>query len=751
MCLINRKHIYVALCIILTISVLVGCTSTNQSQNQNQAQDVFSPSIPITDDLSSVYHARYIPLPTDIGKITNLACYGDKAYFVATVNVQGDEGNGFLSSEATVYSINLDGTGLTNLPGYTPPHIESEGTGSISQILAMTIDGEGNIWTIESWGIYDIELPANFDLDIVNPWSHIQFIETGSVIRKLDSTGAELESVDIHGTTGIDFFSIITVKMAVGEHIYISCTSRDTGNTVYVFDIASNILFEQRIDDWDAEFVRMPDGTMAIAAETKELLPIDISLGVFSEATEIPEDVVVVKFLDLSESRINIYSIINIIPLHDGRLVCLCKTNARLGQEFELVVFQENGLSETDEKIVISLAGINISEEIIAAAGRYNSLSHNYHIEVTDYEQHYDTVDAAYNRLTLDINTGNLPDILYCNDWIPFTDYANKGLFTDIYPFIDTDPDIDRSDLFQAPLKAAETDGHLYRAFSGFSIFTIVGNPSVLGTGMGWNLDEFEAVMDANPEADIPLGEGYRPINFFRNTVLASKNDFIDWETGSCNFDSPEFLQLLESANKIPGSNAPGISLQTSGDSEEEPFNVSNGRMIMKVDTVGHITDLLNYKRIFGEDFIFKGLPNRERNGHMLYNIQNPLAIIDSSLRKNAAWDFVRITLDKDWQLYYASGVETATGVFLLNQDAFEDGVNEYMKQDASMYQLPAQEDLDMAIELVNSVSTLWDFGDALINIISEEASDYFSGTKSAEETARIIQNRASTYLEERN
>jgi multiple sugar transport system substrate-binding protein len=37
----------------------------------------------------------------------------------------------------------------------------------------------------------------------------------------------------------------------------------------------------------------------------------------------------------------------------------------------------------------------------------------------------------------------------------------------------------------------------------------------------------------------------------------------------------------------------------------------------------------------------------------------------------------------------------------------------------------------------------------AIENIIAEETAAYFAGNKTAEETAAIIQNRATTYLEE--
>ena len=52
-------------------------------------------------------------------------------------------------------------------------------------------------------------------------------------------------------------------------------------------------------------------------------------------------------------------------------------------------------------------------------------------------------------------------------------------------------------------------------------------------------------------------------------------------------------------------------------------------------------------------------------------------------------------------------------------------------------------------MDLVTSVSTVYSYDTDLMKIISEEAAAYFAGQKSVDETADIIQNRASTYISE--
>ena len=50
---------------------------------------------------------------------------------------------------------------------------------------------------------------------------------------------------------------------------------------------------------------------------------------------------------------------------------------------------------------------------------------------------------------------------------------------------------------------------------------------------------------------------------------------------------------------------------------------------------------------------------------------------------------------------------------------------------------------------IIDKVSDTWDYDSSLNEIITEEAKAYFAGDKTVDETCKIIQNRASTYIKE--
>ncbi|WP_314591975.1 hypothetical protein [Paenibacillus terrigena] len=51
--------------------------------------------------------------------------------------------------------------------------------------------------------------------------------------------------------------------------------------------------------------------------------------------------------------------------------------------------------------------------------------------------------------------------------------------------------------------------------------------------------------------------------------------------------------------------------------------------------------------------------------------------------------------------------------------------------------------------QLIQSASSLAKADDKMLSMIEEESKSYFSGQKSAEEVAKLIQNRVTTYINE--
>ena len=61
----------------------------------------------------------------------------------------------------------------------------------------------------------------------------------------------------------------------------------------------------------------------------------------------------------------------------------------------------------------------------------------------------------------------------------------------------------------------------------------------------------------------------------------------------------------------------------------------------------------------------------------------------------------------------------------------------------------PTEAQMDRFWKLYESTEQITGRNDALLDIICEQAQPYFAGDKTLEETAKLIQNRASLYVNE--
>ncbi|MDE7287893.1 MAG: extracellular solute-binding protein, partial [Oscillospiraceae bacterium] len=179
---------------------------------------------------------------------------------------------------------------------------------------------------------------------------------------------------------------------------------------------------------------------------------------------------------------------------------------------------------------------------------------------------------------------------------------------------------------------------------------------------------------------------------------------------------------------------------------------------------ITYITDFAdifyNEHEIFGEEITAVGFPTFSGLG-AAFDVSGGFAISAKSKNQEGAWEFVRSLLTEDYQ----DGVEelpvrisslekkaqknmqefdphatriTAIGYMMI-------GTSGYMIEDAK----PTQADIDKVKEIINSTKQICRYNYTVTDIVNEEAGAYFSGSKSAEAVAEMIQNRVQNYLDE--
>ena len=734
----------------------------------------------------NIFIPETVTIPGEFGDITHTTLHDGKVFFVSGENLGGE----ISSIINRIFSVEADGTNLTEeLTGYTPAYPADK---AITGIRGIRVDNDGYLWINESGYFYRFDLPDGFDDEEESKWAYAEYFDPFNMFRKLDSIGAEILTVELAGFPEI---SIESFEMGNDGNIYINSTGLgQNSSTVYVFDSDGILKFTLDAPGRGSTLIKLSDGSVALVATrdapnySTTLTKINTASGTWADEAVIPFftqnihtgadgfDVIVndgsrlfgveletgetVEILNWTESMLAADFIKHIGILPDGRIICVERRFNRSSGVSILNIFE---LTKTDrsnmpeERTVFTFATFGLSSQVESTIAEFNRTNRSYMIQVVDYSEFSTSDDwrAGLTRLNTEIISGRMPDIMDLG-MLPCRMYVTKGLLIDMYDIIDSDPEFDRSSFMEGALRAAETDGGLHYIFPLFTISTIIGNPSVLGSDPGWNMDEFKAVIEANPGADMPVGTDYTKESFLNTMIGSIMDEYVDWAAGTVNFNSECFVQLLEFADTLPSDFLPY--------EYEEHELVASGRQIMsEVWAYSGFDPIQKYRHIYGGDLVFKGFPVGDRNG----NILNPyyrFAITAGCKDMEGAWQFLRTFLTKEW--YLESFPLLSSVGFPLNREVYDMMLTETMAENRQIswtlgtyrttsidLQPTTRADADMVLSMINSLTIVNDrsFGFGIHDIVMEGAKDYFNGRNTAAEAARIIQSRASIFMAEQS
>jgi len=758
------------LAIIMLVTTVTGCNNRNGSTDDaDKPEFVYVPEV------------MPFPMPEDVNWINQISVSGDTIYL--TTLGAWDENDLYTTFE--IYAVGVDGSYMRKLHNYSA-HVEvPAGTeNGMVNIYSIYADNADNVWVVERGEFYMFDLPEDFEGEDWERWDHRVIISDFLRVRKLDNTGAEILSFDadqVHD--GREWFHISAFIVDDDENVYIAVESR-----IHVFDNEGWSLFTLNTS-WVNSFIKTQDGTVAFSdwgERGRGLLEIDVAGKRTRENTDMPSNAFNVfqgndefsfifsdnnglygidaetgdsiLLLDWIENDISIDGMANTAFLPDGRILIISQRwNNQAPPVYVIILLTKTERSEVisseaHNREVLTFATFYMESSVRAAIMQFNRESTTHRIEFTDYSDFNseDDWEAGILRLTAEIISGNIPDILSVSN-LPFKQYAAKGLLVDLYPLIDSDPELSRSDFMENILRETEINGGLYRIFPWFSVISLVGNPQVVGSYPGWNTEEFRAVLEANPDADHPMGQGFTKLSYLQALFMLNMDEYVDWSTGTVSFDSDGFVDLLTFSDSFPDS--------FDWDSERIMENelIIAGRQIMSSMPLSDFMWFQMYRTLFGGEIVFKGWPNENRNGNRII-INTDFAISVNCKDVDAAWQFVRTFFTEDFQR------EHSFHGLMINKTVFEEALEEAMAENEHGVRRSVNwNGLEMELEplteaevgqiaaLVDSASGSFSQDMALWNIVSEGASDFFNGRSTAQDAARIIQSRASIYVSEQS
>ena len=420
--------------------------------------------------------------------------------------------------------------------------------------------------------------------------------------------------------------------------------------------------------------------------------------------------------------------------------------------------------SDVVEKETISLGCLYIDGDIRKDVIKFNKTNPDYRIVVKDYSiyQTEDDYEAGTNKMNSEIAAGQGPDIIIANSSTNLMNYAAKGLFVDLYKYMDEDPAYDRSNYFENVLKACEYDGKLVFFSPYFYINTLAGKKSILGDRQSWTFEEMTE-FSKNLPAGSQLMFAQTREDFMTMCIAVDINSYVNVAEHKCTFDNDQFKALLTFVKDLPARTDDFYDKLYSEDIDYEGM-YRNNKFVL---TDAYLSGFDNFRNLvqetFGEEVTLVGYPSSSNNGAAM-GLYEMFAISSKCKHPDGAWEFVKHMIDDDHQSKVTWGIPLSIKRFneLAEESMKEQKTEDY---DKIVYEAPyssyypdnnikplTQKEVDQFTDYVKGVTTYSSYLDeSIMNIIYEEAAPFFEGQKGVDEVATIIQSRVSIYLNEKN
>ena len=354
--------------------------------------------------------------------------------------------------------------------------------------------------------------------------------------------------------------------------------------------------------------------------------------------------------------------------------------------------------------------------------------------------------DAYRTRVIADIMSGGGPDILLLTNEDARNLYRN-GALLDLTEYLD--PEL-KEKIFPSALERGVMDGKLIGVDPQLQGYVMMVSNAVW-EGDSWTIEDVVKLVDVRKpkylfaSPNYTNSPGYMLTWFF--SEFPEKSPFLDLEAGTCDFENEMFIRLLEICKEY--GEKPALE-------ENQIYEMlKTGECL---STVVFIVDLAWFSREMKpleKSCHFVGFPGQE--GYGVTGSYEMLVVNANSENKEAALEFL-------WDLFSLKTQQGLTGSSV-REDVIRESVHEkgtdflttlgpgYDLGNGRYKALEAKEDgssfLEEYVTALKGLEGQDSRTEAVTDIVEGEAAQYFAGDRSAEEIAKIIQNRVQLYLDE--
>jgi hypothetical protein len=432
-------------------------------------------------------------------------------------------------------------------------------------------------------------------------------------------------------------------------------------------------------------------------------------------------------------------------------------------QVYVLKRADDETLKKIQNKKLVTIAGVGIEnntafrEKVVD----FNRNSNEYRLQVNDYQKFSKYEDNTYNsgafQLNNDMAAGNVPDILVGSEEVSMTSFAAKNILADLSSYLDNDSDIKKEDFFENIFDLGTYKGKICQVFAGYSIRGLAGPESKLGKEQSLKHADLMALKKKGPV----FYEDMTRISIRDSLIKDNLAEYVDFENKTCDFDNERFSGIIDLVtDEGTDKTEEELYKEYKEDSEISKASRYNDKKC-QLDFL----DLYNFSPILelqqgalGEAAVIKGYPSENGSG-IIVSPDLTLAICEKSKNKDAAWDFIKDFLTKEYQdemnESYISCLPVRKDSFdaLLERSKNPDEYQYYsvVTADGAYNEMKPLDDTtaEKIRKAVESADRCELSDERIEKIIDEAVDQVWNGEKTSAEAASDIQKKVSTYLNE--
>ena len=409
------------------------------------------------------------------------------------------------------------------------------------------------------------------------------------------------------------------------------------------------------------------------------------------------------------------------------------------------------------ERKIIDVVNINSGSSAIADRGvEFSRMNEEYEISITDL--------ASYDNVKNDILKGEAPDVIVYMDSGIMYRFANMGGLVDLNKYIDSDIGLNRDELMPNVLEAYEYKGGLYGLPELFNVQMCLANSDYIGKEN--NILTYEQLYDfyeKRPEGMYLSYEMYFNTSAFSFFCLQSLNNWLDYKNYTCNFNSPEFVELLEFCRDVELKES---AFGYGGEAEKEYMNEMLTALKTKKEMInfsdcfgvrGIISDLGQSGLDYSETTIMK-YPGNSNVGTI--SAQDTYSVVANGDCNDGAWEFISYCLSEEQQ-----GTYSIFGFNTLNKKCFETALDNFTQKgdtpkihenvyNGVKYQYRGDltpDEVQEYYDFVLSCTKLAYRDNGVDEICYDEFNRFIAGDITAQECAANIQSRMEIMLSEQS